>query len=39
MDRDNTIFSEIERCVQQINKTRNTKGITNLKVYIIGIDE
>ena len=27
-------FFEIENCVQQINKKRNTEGITNLKVYL-----
>ena len=32
MDTDNELFLKIENCVQQINKTRSIKGITNLKV-------
>ena len=37
LDKDmySTVFAKFEHCVQQINKTRNIKGITNLKVNFI----
>ena len=34
-EEDKILFSKIEHCIQQINKTRNIKGITNLKVNIV----
>ena len=35
VDNDDKLLSEIENCVQQINRTRNIKGILNLKVNIM----